>query len=177
MKHKATGFFVEFRLHGYARRYAEDLIREVSRVFHVKCVRHVVPHITLYGPATTSDIRQVVSTVQRIGQKYTLVPFTIKGFGYFTHPSKVIYLDIDPSPELKNLRWELSEALQQISTCQPFDKTKEFGFHSTIALRIPDNKFNQIWNYINQKKHLISNNISSEPLSSGIRGEFYTNTT
>jgi 2'-5' RNA ligase len=154
MKHKTTGFLIEYRLHGYAKNYAKDLTFNISRKFHVKGAtsRKVVPHITLYGPATTHDIRRVVSTVQSIGQKYTLVPFTIKGLGSFTNPSKVIYLDIAPSTELKSLRWELSEALQQISTSQTFDKTKEFGFHSTIAFKDIDKKFKQIQDYIKQEE-------------------------
>lgn len=154
MKHKDTGFLIEYRLHGYAKHFAKGLIFDISKKYHVKGVtRHkVVPHITLYGPARTYDMRSVISTVQSIGQKYTLVPFKIKGFDYFPNQSKVIYLDIDPSPELKHLRWELSEALQKISTCQTFDKKKEFGFHSTVAFKDINKKFEQIQNYTKQEE-------------------------
>ncbi len=154
MKHKATRFYIDVRLHGYSKNYAKSLIFDISKKFHVKGATRgkVVPHITLYGPATTHDIRRVVSIVQSIGQKYTLVPFKIKGFDYFPNHSKVIFLDIDPSPELKNLRWELSEALQKISTCQPFDKTREFNFHSTIAFKDINRKFERIQHYIKQEE-------------------------
>ena len=145
-------FLIEFRLHGYAKHYAKSLAKEVSESFNLKSDHRVVPHITLYGPSTTNDIKHVISIVQTIGQKYKLVPFTIKGFSYFRENRNVIYLDIDPSPELKSLRWELSKALQRISTCQTWDKDQEFEFHSTIALGIPDDKFNQVLTYIQGKK-------------------------
>ena len=145
-------FLIEFRLHGYAKYYAKNLSKEISESFNIPSARRVVPHITLYGPATTNDIKRVISIVQRIGQKYTLVPFTINGFGNYAEHSNVIYLDVAPSSELKALRQELSDALQKISSCSPFDKTQEFGFHSTIALKVTSDKLSQIWNYIKQKK-------------------------
>ena len=100
-----AGFLVEFRLHGYAKDYAKELIYSVARKHRVKGVtrKRVVPHISLYGPGETKDIRKVVSAVERVGRKHTLVPFRIKGFGFFDKVPKVIYLDISPSEELEEL--------------------------------------------------------------------------
>ncbi len=144
-----AGFLVEFRLHGYAKTYAKRLIWAVAKKHRVKGVtrKRVVPHISLYGTGSTQDMRKVVSAVEKVGRKYTLVSFKIKGFGFFDKPHKVIYLDISPSKELEELRWELSQELRKVSTCQSHDrhsKTK-FGFHGTVAFKDIDNKFNRIW--------------------------------
>jgi 2'-5' RNA ligase len=149
-----TGFFVEFRLHRYAKDYAKRLIWSVAKKFRVKGVirKRVVPHIGLYGEGKTDDIQKVVSAVERVGRKYTLVPFKIKGFGYFDKPHKVIYLDISPSKELEELRWELSQELRKVSSCQSQDRHRKFKFHGTIAFKDIDNKFNRIWTYIKNKE-------------------------
>ncbi len=107
--------------------------------------------------------------MEKVGRKYTLVPFKIKGFGYFSEPKKVIYLDIDPSPELKELRQELATRLSNISTSsKPFDRESEFNFHSTIAFQDIDIKFNQIWSCIKQTE---KPNISQHLLRIAILGK------
>ena len=149
-----AGFLVEFRLHGYAKDYAKELIYSVAKKHRVKGVtrKRVVPHISLYGPGETKDIRRVVSAVERVGRKYTLVPFMIKGFGFFDKPKKVIYLDISPSKELEELRWELSQELRKVSSCKYQDSKRNFAFHGTIAFKDIDNKFNRIWSDIKSRK-------------------------
>ncbi len=81
------GYLIEFRFTGYAKKYSKSLIHEVARKFKVKGVtrKRAVPHITLYGPFTTKDEKQMVSVVVNTARKYELVPFKIKGFNYFDH--------------------------------------------------------------------------------------------
>lgn len=146
-----TGFLVEFRLHGYARAYAKNLVYDVAKRFRVKGVTkgRAVPHITLYGPSKTDNMKRIVSEVEKIGRNYTLVPFKIKGFGC-THSSenRVIYLDITPSLELEELRQDLAQRLSKISTHQPWDTKGKYLFHSTIAFKDIDKKFSRMWPYI-----------------------------
>lgn len=151
-----ANFLIEFRMQGYAKEYAKDIVYSVANKFRVKGVvgRKVVPHISLYGPGKIDDIGKVVSAVKRVGRKYTLVPFKIRGFGYFDKPHKVIYLDISPSKELEALRWELSQELRKVSSCQSQDRhsSTKFKFHGTIAFKDVDNKFNRIWSYIKNRE-------------------------
>jgi len=81
-----AGFLIEFRMHGYAKEYAKDVVYSVARKFRVRGItrKRVVPHISLYGPSKTNDIRKVISAVEKVGRQYTLVPFKIKGFGDLT---------------------------------------------------------------------------------------------
>ncbi|MBM4137725.1 MAG: 2'-5' RNA ligase family protein [Nitrospira sp.] len=151
---RLTGFLIEFRLHGYAKEYSKDLILDVARKFRVRGVtkNRAVPHITLYGPSETDDIRRVISQVVAVGQRYTLVPFNIKGFDYFDKEGKVIYLDIAPSPELEQLRWELAQSLSKISTSKSMDTKRRYAFHSTVAFKDIDKKFDKIWSYVKARE-------------------------
>lgn len=108
-----------------------------------------VPPITLYGPFETNKQSQVVNEIVRICYKYRIIPFIFKGFNYFDNSaSKVIYLDIEQSQNLVNLRYEISKALSPITHSKSQEDKKgksNFKFHSTIA-------FKDIWNYINEKE-------------------------
>jgi len=147
-------YLIEFRFHGYAKKYARSLIHEVARKFRVKGVtrNRAVPHITLFGPFTTKHERKIVSEVVNIGREFSLVPSIVKGFNYFDKEHKVIYLDVNPSAELEELRRELAQRLSKISDSQPWDNQKQFQFHSTVAFRDIDRKFPKIWEYIKEKE-------------------------
>jgi len=149
------GFLVEFRLQGEPREFAKRMVLDVAKRFRVRGVTRrgrVVPHVTLYGPAKTRDIRQVISEIQKVGRKYTLVPFTLKGFDHFNNEPKVIYINIEPSEELKQLRLELFQRLSRISTPQTWDRKPEFKFHATVAFKDIDRKFEQIWAFMKNKE-------------------------
>ena len=149
-----ANFLIEFRMHGYAKEYAKDIVYSVAKKFRVRGVtrKKVVPHISLYGPGRTDDIRKVISAVEKVGRKYSLVPFKVKGFGYFDKTPKVIYFDISPSKELEDLKWELSQELRKVSTGQSWDSGRNHSFHATIAFHDIDTKFNQIWSYLKSEK-------------------------
>ena len=147
-------FLIEFRLHGYAKEYAKDIVYSVAKKFRVRGVtrKKVVPHISLYGPGRTDDIKKVISAVEKVGRKYSLVPFKVKGFGYFAKTPKVIYFDISPSKELEDLRWELSQELRKVSIGRSWDRQRNHSFHATIAFKDIDAKFNRIWSYIKSRE-------------------------
>jgi len=148
-------YLIEFRFHGYARRYLKRSIFEVARRFQVKGVtrKRPVPHISLTGPFETRDIERVITDVESVAKKYNLVNFKLKGFGYFNKPTgKIIYADIEPSKELEELRWELAKRLMKYAELKEWDKNKKFSFHATIAFKDIDRKFSDIWRYLNRKE-------------------------
>jgi len=65
-------YIIEFRFHAYTNKYAERLIYEVARKFRIKEItrKKAVPHITLFGPFTTSYEKKMVSEVINIAEKY-----------------------------------------------------------------------------------------------------------
>ena len=148
-------YLIEFRFHGYAKKYAKSLIHEVARKFRVRGVtqNRAVPHITLFGPFTTRHEKKMVSEVVNVGRKFSLVPFVVKGFNYFDKEHKVIYIDINPSTELEALRWEIAKRLLKIAENKSdYDAKRKFDFHATVAFKDIDRKFSRIWEYIKRKE-------------------------
>lgn len=156
-----NNYLIEFRFHGYAKRYLKRLIHEVGRKFRVKgrTKKKVVPHITMFGPFTTTDQRKVVKAFLETCRKYDKIPFKLKGFSKFGN--RVVYVDILPSEEMKNLRKGLASNLTKIRSFFLFktvrtkgisDYDNKYYFHSTIALKDIDRKFDRIWNYLHKKK-------------------------
>ena len=177
----AESFLVEFRLRGYAQEYAEWASARVLEKAKSLGIRKVsggrfVSHITLFGSAKTNTLEQVASRIERIRKYYlrsqpnTLVPFKIKGIGNFDRPDRaVIYLDVDPSPELEQFRWELAQSLTKISSeYAPWDNTQKYEFHSTVGIFQPtsNDKFSQLCNYAETQCNLAvfkRQRTSSEP--------------
>ena len=151
-----ANYLIEFRLHGYAKKCIKALIYEVARKFRVLGVtrKRPVPHITLFGPFTTRYEKRMIFEVANVGRKYFLVPFRVKGFNYFDNETnKTIYIDIDSSDELEQIRWEIAERLLKITqTKSVHDVKKNYSFHSTIAFRDIDRRFPKIWEYIKSKE-------------------------
>ena len=149
-----TQYTIEFRLQGYAKKYAKRLIYEVSRKFRIKRVtrKKTYLHITLFGPFTTRYEEKMVSEVINVAKKFTLVPFKVKGFNFFDNAAnKVIYLDIEPSEELKQLRFELSNRLRKITNTKSSQDRKNknaFHFHAPISFKDIDKKFDQMQSYL-----------------------------
>ena len=149
-------YLIEFRFHGYARKYLKRSIFDVARRFCVKGVtkKRPVPHITLVGPFETREIKRVIADVKNVAKKYNLVNFKVIGFGYFNNPGgKVVYADIEPSKELEELRWELSKRLMKYVRLEEGDRRERFSFHATIAFKDIDRKFSEIWRYLKHKEN------------------------
>ena len=151
----AVPFYVDFRLHGYAKEYAKwaraRAHREARRLgIREQKGRRPVSHITLFGPAETNNLRQVIREVERIGSKYTLIPFKIDGVSCFDEPNKVIYLDVDPSPKLEQFWRQLAESLIWLSTkYTEWDTKQRYKFHLTIGMFTThdDSKFDRLYTY------------------------------
>jgi calcineurin-like phosphoesterase family protein/2'-5' RNA ligase len=137
-----THFFIEFRLSGFAEEYARwvdaRVYREARRLRIRKLKHKFPPHITLFGEAKTHNLRGVIANVERVGRHHTLVPFKMGGFSYFPKPDEYwLYLDVDPSPELEQLRFELAQTFIRsekliANTCKEFDHSPKYSFHCSI---------------------------------------------
>ena len=136
---------IEFRLHGYARRYAywarERVLREAKRLGVRRLrERRFVPHISLFGKAETSSLPNVIRELVRIGRKYTSVPFKlgIKRDEFQRPDANWLYLDVQPSPALEKFRYELACSLIRLEkrisdTCRPYDHDCKLRFHCAIG--------------------------------------------
>ena len=153
-------FYIEFRFHRYPKGYLKGLINEIAHEFRVKGALKYrpVPHVTLYGPSQARSLTSVFSKIERVAKKYTLVPFVVCDFDS-NKGKTVIGCRINASVELKNLRRELAEELNKIVKIddrQPWDNEGEYWFHTTIAMKDIDRKYDQIWRYLSriEKPHI-----------------------
>jgi len=158
-------FLIEFRLHGYAREYAKwaraRTLREARRL-GVRRLREprFVPHITLFGPAEAHNLRKVVRELERVGREYTLVPFTlgIKRGEFKNEDVNWLYLDVQPSPQLEQFRYELAQSLlkrekKTHDTCQHYDRNSKYKFHCSIGKYDPrhSRRFEKLADYAETK--------------------------
>jgi len=146
-----ASFFIEFRVRGFAKQYANWVntrIHREARRLRIRRLRdrRFVSHIALFGPARTNNLRRVIAEVERTCRKHTLVPFKIGGFdGFQNADANWLYLDVEPSSNLEQLRYELAQNLLRSEriihdTCQPFDHSSKCKFHSSIGKYDPRDK-------------------------------------
>jgi calcineurin-like phosphoesterase family protein/2'-5' RNA ligase len=158
-------FLVEFRLHGYAREYAiwarARTLREARRL-GVRRLQEprFVPHITLFGAAETRNIRSVVREVERVGRRYDLVPFKlgIRRGDFQKGHANWLYLNVEPSAELEQFRYELAQSLLNLEgtisdTCRSHDRDRRYTFHCSIGEYDPRDsaKFQKLAEYAETK--------------------------
>jgi len=152
----SNSYFIEFRFHGYPKHYLRGLINDVAHKFKVKgAIKYrPVPHMTLFDPFQTAEFHSIFSKIEKVCKKHRLVPFEMQGFDWRNSKNgKVIAVGVNALPELTNLRRELAKELTEISTQrQSWDSQNDYWFHSTIAMKDIDHKFNRIWSHVNAKE-------------------------
>ncbi|WP_052735465.1 2'-5' RNA ligase family protein [Methanosarcina sp. 1.H.A.2.2] len=137
-----THYLIEFRFHGYAKYKIKMWVDEVNQRFGLKSKR-AIPHITLAGPFTTDDETRLIRDFNLLCSNYSLIDFKVNGFGAF-EDAKVIFLDITPSQVLEEFRWNLAQMLKPYCNLNKYDYERKYEFHSTIAMKLPDDKFEGI---------------------------------
>ena len=145
-------YLIEFRFHGQAKYEIKRLVYEINGRFRLGYKR-AIPHITLVGPFYTNDERRLIGDFNRLCTKSPLMNFEVDGFSAF-EDSKVIFLDVKPSRELDEFRWNLSQTLKPYCQLRQFDYERDFAFHATIAMKLPEDKFLSIRDYIKEKSKL-----------------------
>lgn len=138
-------YLIEFRFSGYAKEAIKELKQSISKNFRVTR-RKIVPHITLVGPLYTKDEKRLVKEIKDVCKNYELIKFKLDGFDNFEN--RVIYVRIKPSEELKKLRLELVDRLQEFCNLSEYDFDQQFTFHATLVLKDIQRKFDSIWKYL-----------------------------
>ena len=160
-----VSFSVQFRLQGYAKKYAKwarvRTLREAKKLGARKLRQaRFVPHITLFGPAEAHNLRNVIREVERVGQKYTRVPFKlgVKRGEFQKEDVNWLYLDVQSSAELEQFRYELAQSLLSLErtihdTCKPHDRNPKCKFHCSIGKYNPRNsaEFEKLSDYAETK--------------------------
>jgi 2'-5' RNA ligase len=142
-------YLVEVRLMGGLKKYLKAIAYDIADEFGVQSAvdPRPVPHITLFGPYDTDRGTEARTAVRDVCSRFGLVPFRLNGFGHFRND--VIYVDIELSPELRQLRRQLAARLRPVCTqFQPYDVSKHYRFHITVAKNDIEREFGDIWSYV-----------------------------
>lgn len=139
-----SSYLIEFRFSGYLKEQIKELIHNISKNHHVFGVtrRRVVPHITLVGPLFTDNEKMLVKEFRNIVSRYKPVSFRLNDFDAFEN--RVIFVNIEPSKELQNLRHELVQSLQEFCRLDEHDYEIDYLPHATLAFKDIGRKFNKI---------------------------------
>ena len=104
------------------------------------------PHITFKIPfqAEKSDLERIVEDVNK---DFSELRYTINGFGHFDE--RVLYLDVDPSEEMRRYQDLLVETLQNKGyDIHGYDVDKDF--HITIVGSHLSQHFNDVHSYVKE---------------------------
>jgi len=145
-------YLIEFRFHGYAKKYLKEQIWDVGKKFKVKGItrKQVVPHISLIGPFTTKKQKEIIPAFLKICKKYDFLRFKLSDFDRFSN--RVIYVTVNPSSKLIQFRQELFNTLEPKIKTVDTDYIEPFAFHSTVVFKDIERKFDEIWTYLSNKK-------------------------
>jgi len=159
-----THYLIEFRFQGRAKSEIKKLVYEVDRKFRLKYVKRKrpVPHATIVAPFYTKNQKRLVRDFIDICNKHPLIRFNLQGYGCFDS-SRVVFINIKPSKEMIDFRKDLIKKIKNYSKLVSYDYSKILGIfgrigeykpHVTIAMKVEDNKYQKVKNYIEKKKKL-----------------------
>lgn len=132
---------------GEALKFHEKLTNDVCYKFNKKRAK-LPAHFTIKAPFETSNIKEVMDILDDFCKINYSAPMKIQGYGSFRED--VIYMDIKMSPQAKKVHDALIDKLQKISWMNfKSNEGKNKIFHCTIVSKRIQDKFKEIWNYVN----------------------------
>lgn len=141
-------------LSGEALKLYDQITTEVCSKFKVK--RTKLPgHITLKAPFDTDNIAEIIGLLQNFANHQAKAPIYLNGYGSFRRD--VIFIKTSFSKEAKEVYDELENLLKTLNWLEW--KQNELGervFHVTIVSKKIKEKFNEIWEYVNQIQYNFS---------------------
>jgi len=169
---------VELRFAGYARECVRGLIFAASRRFGLRGVNrnNAVPRLTVFGPFTAFDDQKVMESVVEAASRFKLVTYNVRGFDHysggrswllFNQHMNVIYLDVQPSQELLDLRRCLADMLGQAPN--DAESGELYKFHAAVPFRNLGGKFDRVWSYLkeNEEPNLLQRLVRVNVLKNG----------
>jgi 2'-5' RNA ligase len=151
-----TRYLIDIRLMGSVKHQIRTLSNHLTEKFSLGNKR-VIPHITLAGPFSTTDEQKLVKDFTRICTNQKEIPkYEVGGYGFFDD-SKVVFVTITPDENLKQFRYQLSQALLPYCSLRNYDlvSADEFGFHATLAMKLDWLTFRRIKWYFRRQESVI----------------------
>jgi len=149
-----TRYLIDIRLMGSVKHQIRTLSNHLAEKFNLGDKR-VIPHITLAGPFSTHDEKKVVGDFTRICTNQKEIPrYDVGRFGFFDD-TKAVFVTITPDENLKQFRWQLSQAISPYCSLRDYDldSADTFRFHATLAMKLDWLTFQRIkWYFRGQER-------------------------
>jgi hypothetical protein len=154
---------IEIRLGGYAKENTRRLIYAAARRFNVGGITKntPLPAIVLYGPFKTQEQDRIAETVAEVAGRYDMVSYRVRGFTHFevgrrwlifNQDMRGIYLDVEPSQKLGELRAELVGRLSQFCVGRPIDDGAERRLHAAVEMGELGGRFDGVLAYFKENE-------------------------
>lgn len=145
--HVDMKYFIGYELQGEARDYHIKLSDNLVSRFNLrKLSEYIPPHITLKAPFETESIGEVNALLEQFSHAHRKSLLYFRDFGNFSPHS--VYLKVFAPVETLKVTSELKERLARISWMTFEDLEKKSIFHSSVARRIPEESFEDLWKYV-----------------------------
>jgi 2'-5' RNA ligase len=106
------------------------------------------PHITLKQPFHAKELPPVEAYFDALVASTKAMRIELNGVGRF-EKDEVVFLDVQPSPELGALRLEVLRELGRQFGVKPRDVESEgYRFHATLAYSLPPGTFEAAWSAV-----------------------------
>ena len=151
-----THYLIDIRLMGSVKHQIRNLSDHLEERFNPGNKR-VIPHITLAGPFSTTDEQKLVEDFTRICKNQKVIPkYEVGGYGFFDD-TRVVFVTITPDENLKQFRYQLSQALLPYCALRNYDlvSADEFMFHATLAMKLDWLTFRRIKWYFRRQESVI----------------------
>lgn len=136
---------------GKGGRFNDNMRKDVFKKFEAKSST-LPAHFTIKAPFETDDIKPIKDILEKFAVKESAYPLKMEGYGYFD--DRVIYMPVSLSKEAKEVHDRLIDELLKIPYIHFKDNEgKNKIFHVTITSKKIEDKFQDIWTYVNENPY------------------------
>jgi 2'-5' RNA ligase len=151
-----TRYLIDIRLMGSTKQQIRTLSNQLEEKFRLG-KKLVAPHITLAGPFSTDDEERLIADFSRVCTSQKGVPeYDVGGYGFFDE-TRVVFVSITPDENLRQFRYELSQAIAPYCMLRDYDRDSagEFSFHATLAMKLDWLTFQRIKFYFRKQESVV----------------------
>ena len=151
-----THYLIDIRLMGSVKHQIRNLSNHLQEKFNLGD-KLVTPHITLAGPFSTNDEQKLIKDFTRIcSNQKVILKYEVGSYGFFDD-TRVVFVTITPDENLKQFRYQLSQALLPYCSLRNYDldSADEFRFHATLAMKLDWLTFRRIKWYFRRQESVM----------------------
>jgi len=138
-------YFIGYAFQGNQKDAIDELRKKISKKFDVHEALRIPPHITLFYPFETKDVKPLERALEEVAASQPKIGLSITGFHSFDEA--VWFLDVEQKPELFSLKEAIVGAVQRSLHLEENRKGKGIHFHCTLAYKdVSSEVFRQIGN-------------------------------